>query len=88
MVAGQVVVAADQPNVAPHVAPDVAAVRPPSWGVVALCVAVAAWVAVMSLTVVAVSWPRRVAPRRVVPRLAVRRRARYVGAHGKRRAAA
>lgn len=84
MVAGQVVVAADQANVAPDVAP----VRVPSWGVVAACVAVAVWVAVMSLTVVAVSWPRRVAPRRVAVRRLVRRRPRYVGAHGKRRAAA
>lgn len=52
---------------------DVADVRPPSWGVVAVCVALACWLAVASA---ATSAPRRVVPRR---------RPRYQGVHAEGR---
>ncbi|WP_433225470.1 hypothetical protein [Actinomadura formosensis] len=49
--------------------------RAPGWGVVLACVAIACWLAVCALASAAVSAPCR----------SVRRRPRYVGAHGKGR---
>lgn len=59
-------------------ASDVAEVRAPSWGVIAVRVAVMVWVAAATVLAAALAVPRR----------AVRRRTRYRGAHAQGRVVA